>query len=69
MFEHPGVEFIYVLEGKIEYRHGQFTYSLGAGDSLTFRGDIPHGPEGLLEVPIQFLSLISYSGKSGDVED
>ena len=24
-FEHPGVEFIYMLEGKIEYRHGQST--------------------------------------------
>lgn len=60
-FEHPGVEFIYMLEGKIEYRHGQSTYLLEPGDSLTFRGDIPHGPENLIELPIRFLAIIHYS--------
>ena len=30
------------------------------GDSLTFRGDIPHGPERLIETPIQLLSIIMY---------
>jgi len=60
-FEHPGVEFIYMLEGKIEYRHGQSTYLLLPGDSLTFRGDIPHGPEKLIELPIRFLAIIYYS--------
>ena len=60
-FEHPGVEFIYMLEGKIEYRHGQSTYQLVPGDSLTFRGDIPHGPEKLIELPIRFLAIIHYS--------
>jgi transcriptional regulator with XRE-family HTH domain len=59
-FEHPGVEFIHMLEGKLEYRHGQYTYSLEPGDSLTFRGDIPHGPEKLIELPIRFLAIIHY---------
>jgi transcriptional regulator with XRE-family HTH domain len=59
-FEHPGTEFIYMLKGKIEYRHGQQTYVLEPGDSLTFRGDIPHGPEQLIELPIHFLSTIIY---------
>lgn len=60
-FEHLGVEFIYMLEGKIEYRHGQSTYLLEPGDALTFRGDIPHGPEKLVELPIRFLAMIHYS--------
>jgi len=59
-FEHPGTEFIYMLEGKIEYRHGQYTYLLEPGDSLTFRGDIPHGPETLIQLPIRFLAIIHY---------
>ena len=59
-FEHPGTEFIHMLEGRIEYRHGQHTYLLEPGDSLSFRGEIPHGPERLLEVPIRFLSIIVY---------
>jgi transcriptional regulator with XRE-family HTH domain len=60
-FEHPGTEFIYVLEGKLEYRHGQSTYLLEPGDALTFRGDIPHGPEKLIELPIRFITIIHYS--------
>ncbi|MBU6460648.1 MAG: XRE family transcriptional regulator [Proteobacteria bacterium] len=59
-FEHPGTEFIYMLEGKIEYRHGQHTYILTPGDSLMFDGNIVHGPEQLIEVPIRFLALIIY---------
>jgi len=59
-FEHPGTEFIYMLKGSIEYRHGQQTYRLEPGDALTFRGDVPHGPERLLELPIYFLSIIVY---------
>jgi transcriptional regulator with XRE-family HTH domain len=63
-FEHPGTEFIHMLKGRIEYRHGQQTYLLEPGDSLTFRGDIPHGPERLIELPIHFLSIIIYGGAS-----
>ncbi len=63
-FEHPGTEFIHILEGRIEYRHGQQTYELGPGDSLTFRGDVPHGPEKLIQTPIRMLSIIVY-GDSG----
>lgn len=59
-FEHPGTEFIYLLEGKIEYRHGKQTYLLEPGDALTFRGDVPHGPERLIRTPIHLLSVIVY---------
>ena len=64
-FEHPGTEFIYMLEGKIEYRHGQNTYVLSPGDSLTFRGEIPHGPEKLIKCPIRFLSILMYPPPPG----
>lgn len=64
-FEHSGIEFLYILEGKIEYRHGQLTYMLEPGDSLTFRGETPHGPERLVEVPIRFLAIINYGSQAG----
>ena len=35
-FEHPGTEFIYLLEGSLTYRHGDETHLLKAGDALTF---------------------------------
>lgn len=60
VFEHPGTEFLHMLEGRMEYRHGQHTYLLTPGDSLTFRGEVPHGPEKLLELPIRFLATIVY---------
>jgi len=59
-FEHPGNEFIYMLEGRIEYRCGQETYVLEPGDSLSFQGEVPHGPERLIKCPIKFLSVIVY---------
>jgi transcriptional regulator with XRE-family HTH domain len=69
-FEHSGIEFLYMLEGKLEYRHGQLTYVLEPGDSLTFRGETPHGPERLVDVPIRFLTIINYGspGGTGEVE-
>ena len=64
-FEHPGTEFIYMLEGQIEYRHGTHTYVLEPGDALTFPGGVPHGPERLLKLPIRFLSVILYGDEDG----
>jgi transcriptional regulator with XRE-family HTH domain len=60
VFEHPGTEFLYMLEGRMEYRHGQHTYLLTPGDALTFRGEVPHGPEKLIDLPIRFLATIVY---------
>jgi transcriptional regulator with XRE-family HTH domain len=65
-FEHPGTEFIHLLEGSLRYRHGTETYLLKPGDSLTFRGDVPHGPDKLLKLPIRMLSIIVYSGSDSD---
>jgi len=59
-FQHPGTEFIYMLAGTLTYRHGSHSYALGPGDSLSFRGDVPHGPETLGRVPIRMLSIIIY---------
>jgi hypothetical protein len=44
----------------MEYRHGQHTYLLTPGDALTFRGEVPHGPEKLIDLPIRFLATIVY---------
>jgi transcriptional regulator with XRE-family HTH domain len=59
-FQHPGTEFIYMLEGVIEYRCAHQTYILEPNDCLSFQGDTPHGPENLVKCPIKFLSIIIY---------
>jgi len=59
-FQHDGTEFIYMLEGKIEYRIGKHSYVLEPGDAITFQGRIPHGPDRLIDLPIKFLSTTHY---------
>ena len=59
-FQHDGMEFLYMLEGRLEYRHGREKYLLETGDSLIFDADAPHGPEKMLELPARYLSIICY---------
>ncbi|MFN3147844.1 MAG: helix-turn-helix domain-containing protein [Paracoccaceae bacterium] len=61
VFQHDGVETIYMLEGEVGYRHGDTIYPLRPGDTLFFEADAPHGPEQLTRLPIRYLSVISYS--------
>lgn len=42
LITHPGQEFVFCLEGQIEYRIGQESYRLDAGDSLLFEAAQPH---------------------------
>lgn len=60
IFQHSGVEFLYMLEGEVSYRHGSKTYIMQPGDSLIFDADAPHGPEELHKLPVRFLSIIVY---------
>lgn len=60
LFQHAGLELIYMLEGEVVYRHADKLYPMKPGDSLFFDADAPHGPEELITLPIRFLSVISY---------
>lgn len=60
-FQHEGMEFLYMLEGEVSYRHGQDLYRMRPGDSLFFDADAPHGPEILTRLPARYLSIIAYS--------
>ena len=60
-FEHEGTEFLYVLEGRMDYHHGGATYVMGPGDSLFFDAEAAHGPENLVETPIRFVCVIVHS--------
>jgi len=59
-FQHEGMEFLYMLEGEVVYRHGDQLYPMQPGDSLFFDADAPHGPEVLVKLPSKYLSIISY---------
>lgn len=58
IFQHAGVEFIFMLEGEVAYRHGGATYVLSPGDSLFFDAAAQHGPLELRRLPARYLSVI-----------
>ena len=60
LFQHAGVEFIYMLTGKVLYRHADKTYPMSPGDALFFDAAAPHGPEELTKLPMTYLSIIVY---------
>ncbi|OLT96009.1 helix-turn-helix domain-containing protein [Mycobacterium syngnathidarum] len=60
LFQHPGTEFLYMLEGIMDYSHSRSVYRLHPGDSLQIDGEGAHGPVDLIELPIRFLSVIAF---------
>ena len=60
MFQHAGVEFIYMLTGRVLYRHADKAYPLAPGDALFFDAAALHGPEELTKLPMTYLSIIIY---------
>lgn len=58
IFQHDGVEFLYMLEGEVAYAHGDKTYVMQPGDSLFFDANIAHGPLELRQLPAVYVSVI-----------
>ncbi len=65
IFQHEGIEFLYMLEGAVVYTHGDRSYLMEPGDSLFFDADIPHGPLELRRLPAIYLSVIVMPDVSG----
>jgi transcriptional regulator with XRE-family HTH domain len=63
-FRHAGVEFLYMLSGKVRYRHADRLYLMEPGDALFFDAAARHGPEELVQAPMQYLSIIIYPRRS-----
>ena len=40
--QHPGCEFLYVLEGELDISHGESRHRLEAGDAVYFDSNTPH---------------------------
>ena len=59
-FRHAGIEFIYMLSGKVRYRHADRSYVMEPGDALFFDAAARHGPEELIKAPMTYLSIIIY---------
>jgi len=60
LFQHPGTELLYMLEGVMVYGHGDNEYTLRPGDTLLLDGEGLHGPHDLVRLPIRFLAVTAY---------
>jgi transcriptional regulator with XRE-family HTH domain len=56
-FQHTGVEFLYVVSGRMRYRYADRLFDLAPGDALLFDAAALHGPETLMKRPIVYLSV------------
>lgn len=56
--EHPGQEFIYILEGRLELTLGDQTLVLNEGDSIYFMSRTPHALRGLDDRKARFLDVL-----------
>lgn len=65
LFQHDGVEFLYVLQGVVEYGFGAERYELHPGDALQFDGEVAHGPTRLVKTPVRFLSITAHGHPPG----
>jgi transcriptional regulator with XRE-family HTH domain len=63
LFQHPGTELLYMLEGVMVYGHGESEYTLRPGDALLLDGEGLHGPHDLVRLPIRFLAITAYPDK------
>ena len=60
LYQHPGTELLYMLEGEMDYGYGGAVYEMRPGDALQLDGEVPHGPVRLLGLPVRFLSVTAY---------
>jgi transcriptional regulator with XRE-family HTH domain len=66
LFQHPGTELLYMLEGVMVYGHGGAHHTMRPGDALQLDGEGAHGPQELVELPIRFLSVTAYGDHAHD---
>jgi transcriptional regulator with XRE-family HTH domain len=67
LFQHPGTELLYMIEGEMIYAHGDASYTMRPGDALQLDGEGVHGPRELIRLPIRFLSVVAYGDAGTDV--
>ena len=60
LYQHPGVEFIHMLEGTLDYGYGGKQYRLHPGDTMQIHGEVGHGPVELIDLPVRFISIKVY---------
>ncbi|HLH28460.1 MAG TPA: cupin domain-containing protein, partial [Acidimicrobiales bacterium] len=68
LYQHPGTELLYMLEGEMTYGYAGAEYEMSPGDALQFDGEVAHGPTRLGRLPVRFLSVTAYGRPPNEQE-
>ncbi|WP_299982883.1 helix-turn-helix domain-containing protein [Desulfobacula sp.] len=60
MYSHEGEEFMYVMEGTLEFLYGEETYVLEKGDNVYFDSCVPHSGKSLGDKKSRLLVVIYF---------
>jgi transcriptional regulator with XRE-family HTH domain len=60
MYTHEGEEFIYVLEGKLEFIYGEERYIMESGDNVYFDSCVPHSGKSIGDKPAKLMVIIYF---------
>lgn len=69
LFQHMGSEFVYVVEGTMDYLHQETTFRMETGDGILFDAEGIHGPARIIEAPVRFLSVNVSEDRPADPHD
>ena len=60
MYSHEGEEFMYIMEGSLEFLYGEKTYVLEKGDDVYFDSCVPHSGKSLGDKKARHLVVIYF---------
>jgi len=60
MYSHEGEEFMYIMEGSLEFLYGNQTYILEKGDDVYFDSCVPHSGKSLGDAKAKLLVVIYF---------
>jgi transcriptional regulator with XRE-family HTH domain len=60
MYSHEGEEFIYILEGKLEFLYGEKTIIMEPGDNVYFDSCVPHSGKSIGKKKAKLLVIIYF---------
>lgn len=59
-YTHEGEEFIYVMDGQLEFFYGEDTYILNPGDNIYFDAIVPHGGKSLGKTKSRLMVILYF---------
>lgn len=54
-----GDQFIFIIDGALDYMYASTVYHLGTGDAMYLRGEVPHGPHAIHSDTVEYVMVLT----------